>query len=267
MYDESADFEQHAAEVRDANAVFARLAVASNGAERVLDLGGGQGMHVSFLQGVDSKFYCAGILAYSSLYDSRLISEFRSKRARNGVDFDVDRAAFISTDAMSLLFRDECFDRIYSFNVVEHTPDPCKAFKEIVRLLKSGGFACISMDPIWTCDTGSHFSAYGAEPWAHLALSVDAFRERIRKNGASEAEVAAFPGDMNRHREAFLLECVQGLDPKHVEVIFSDVYRGTAGQDGEDHSSFAAALALGYSGDDLLLLRMRWVLRKKAAAR
>ena len=42
-------------------------------------------------------------------------------------------------DAQQLAFRDERFDKIYSFHAIEHIPDLRRAFAEMDRVLKPGG--------------------------------------------------------------------------------------------------------------------------------
>lgn len=44
-------------------------------------------------------------------------------------------------DAESLPFRDDVFDRVYSWGVIHHSPDTAKAVSEIHRVLRSGGTA------------------------------------------------------------------------------------------------------------------------------
>ena len=59
-------------------------------------------------------------------------------------------------------------------------------------MLRIGGVAYLTFDPIWTADTGSHFSHYVKEPWAHLLQSTDEFAANMRKAGAAEWEVSDF---------------------------------------------------------------------------
>lgn len=48
-------------------------------------------------------------------------------------------------DVMNLSFADGSFDRVLSFDVLEHVPDPYRAFRELFRVLKSGGTLIFSV--------------------------------------------------------------------------------------------------------------------------
>jgi SAM-dependent methyltransferase len=48
-------------------------------------------------------------------------------------------------DVMNQSFADSSFDRVLSFDVLEHVPDPAKAFREIYRVLDNGGVFLFSV--------------------------------------------------------------------------------------------------------------------------
>ena len=48
-------------------------------------------------------------------------------------------------DVMNLSFAEDFFDRVLSFDVLEHVPDPERAFREIFRVLKPGGVFIFSV--------------------------------------------------------------------------------------------------------------------------
>lgn len=54
-------------------------------------------------------------------------------------------AHFVQADLFAPPFREETFDLIYSLGVLHHTPDPRRAFLELVRLLKKGGKISVTL--------------------------------------------------------------------------------------------------------------------------
>jgi ubiquinone/menaquinone biosynthesis C-methylase UbiE len=50
----------------------------------------------------------------------------------------------VQGDALNLPFKDESFDIVTAFEVIEHLYDPQKALGEIRRILKMDGIALIS---------------------------------------------------------------------------------------------------------------------------
>jgi SAM-dependent methyltransferase len=65
-------------------------------------------------------------------------------KMRDGVN-----ARISEEDAQNLSYQDGSFDAVFSFAVLEHVPDPNKAFQEIDRVLRVGGYAMIA--PAWNC--------------------------------------------------------------------------------------------------------------------
>lgn len=65
-----------------------------------------------------------------------------TKRHLNLEGLDTDA---IYGDAETIPFEDNCFDMVYSFGVLHHTPDTAGAFREVYRVLKPGGVALIGV--------------------------------------------------------------------------------------------------------------------------
>ena len=75
------------------------------------------------------------------------------KKKKNPVEGDVGidigisktfKGHFIQADAHFLPFRNEAFDTVVCYEVIEHVDSPRKVLKEIARVLKKGGRAIIS---------------------------------------------------------------------------------------------------------------------------
>ncbi|MDP3820815.1 MAG: class I SAM-dependent methyltransferase [Burkholderiales bacterium] len=263
MYDERADFQHHMQEVDEAFDLLSRLSLWPNPMSVALDIGGGQGMHCGFLQRRCESVFCADIIDYSSLYEGSFPQKLREKHERNHHALDLSRCAFVKTDAMRLLFRDGFFDMCFSFNAFEHIPNPTLAFMEVLRTLRTGGIAYISLDPIWSCDSGSHFSHQVRAPWQHLISSTAEFRTLMRAGGATDAEIAEFPGAMNQCRAVDFNSAVSSATQAiPAEVVLQDSYSGLCDPLHAQHPNFEAAKRLGFSPEELTLRRLRWIIKK-----
>ena len=65
------------------------------------------------------------------------------------------------------------FDLVLSISTFEHVGDVPRVLAEIARVLKPGGGALISFEPIWTCSYGHHLHHFGPvsklmPDWGHL---------------------------------------------------------------------------------------------------
>ena len=266
MYDESTDFAHHAQEVQRYLDCCRPLGVRPSTDGLCLDFGAGNGMHAGYLSAHFGQVWAADIIDYSSLYEGEFLKLIREKHARNAAPFVTDRIRFVNTDGMDLIFRDGMFDSVVSFNVFEHVPDPVRALNEILRVLKPCGHAYITFDPIWTCDTGSHYSHLVTEPWAHLLLSDDAYCSKLKALGASDAQCNEYRYAMNRVRLAQHLAAFASVVKEgRARQLSHHHWSGTEKPGSVDHANFAAARALGYSKEELLTRGLCYVLAKPAA--
>ncbi len=79
-------------------------------------------------------------------------------------------------DAHRLWLEDESVDAVVCLSGFEHYLYPEMALQEIQRVLRKGGVALISYEPIWTCSYGHHLHHFGlgfaqVPPWSHLILN------------------------------------------------------------------------------------------------
>ena len=261
MYDAKADLEHHLGEVNEALTILKQYGYRIAERQSLLDIGGGHGMHAGFLSNHFARVYCVDIIDYTSLYDGTFFKGLRDVHVGHGYTISLANIQFVESDAMSMLFKDGLFDCCFCVNAFEHIPDPRKALHEIIRVLKPGGYAYISFDPIWTADTGGHFFHSVAEPWAHLILPDDQFVERMVQNGASESEVGAYRTAMNRWRFAQFRSAFNDVADM---VLFSDQYHGYLDEKHVDHPNYRVALSQGYSKEELSMRRVRFLIRKPA---
>lgn len=251
-YDEKADIDFHLGEYERMLAAIAPGRKSQGKFARALDIGGGGGMHSVYLTRLAERVICTDFIDQNARYNGEFIKLLREKFERHGEPFDVARLEFHAGDAMNLIYRDASFDLVVSFNAFEHIPDPARAAAEVVRVLKPGGVAYISFDPIWACDTGSHFFHRVPLPWEHLLASTDDYAARMRGDGASDDEIDDFRGAMNHVRlDTFRSIFKKGIRGTH-QVSYQE-WRGVADPAHASHPNYAKARKLGYSDEDLMV--------------
>lgn len=85
-------------------------------------------------------------------YGTEVLSKEGQAKLVLGLDANLDhvpsrntaRLMLVQGDAMNLPFKEESFDVVTAFEVIEHLDDPQKALGQIKRVLKTGGVALIS---------------------------------------------------------------------------------------------------------------------------
>ena len=261
-YSEAADFEHHEREVEDFLRTIDQLGISVEPKAKVLDLGAGHGMHAGFLCQHFAHVHCADVICYSSLYDGEFLKLLDEKHRRNHRSFDLSKVSFLQTDAQELIYRDDSFDFVFTVNTFEHIPDPKIALDEIIRVLKPGGYAYISFDPIWTADTGSHYSHLVPDPWAHLVLAEDEFIQRMRDAGADQNEVCEFRTAMNRKSLAYFQNLFDELDDAQANVVSHDSWKGVVDSKNTRHRNYKCLLERGFNEEELLTRGLRYVIRK-----
>ena len=93
---------------------------------------------------------------------AKMLVQARSKMQSAGL-----RAHFKQADILSLPHDDQSFDVVMAAHVLEHLPDPKRAFREMVRVLKPGGM-------VFVCATRpSLFGALIQLKWRTLAVTEE----------------------------------------------------------------------------------------------
>ena len=260
-YSESDDFREHKLHIDDMYATLGTINIPREAV--VLDVGGGQGMHACFLAQRYELCYCLDIIDYQSLYNGEFFRLFKEKCDRNSIAYEKQKLKFVENDAMFMLFRDDYFDFITSFNALEHIPDPLKALNEIVRVTKKGGIIYVTFDPIWTADTGSHFIYRVPEPWAHLVDDQDTFIKKMQRAGSSEDEISEFKNGMNQLRLSKYRDIFESIIARDdVELLHESSWSGLAKRTHRRHINYKKCRELGYAEEELKMRGMKYVFRK-----
>lgn len=136
------DFNASRPAVRELKAWALRL-LAPTAGERALDVGSGTGDDVIELAGVVGPLGTAlGIEPHAGLR-----SEADRRAAAAG-----QRASFVDGDACALPFPDASFDVVRCERVLQHLPDPARAVREMIRVLRPGGRIAL-IDTDWETAT------------------------------------------------------------------------------------------------------------------
>jgi len=101
--------------------------------KKCLDIGPGTGRFIQFLKSENASLICAADI---------------SSEALNSCDKYVNESQKIDIENESLIFGDNSFDIIISFEVLEHLREPDNYISEIVRVAKDGAIVLISLPNI-----------------------------------------------------------------------------------------------------------------------
>lgn len=265
VYSESADFEEKTQSIIDMEARFNKIGILLNWENSiVLDIGGAGGLHAGLLTNRVKRIYCADVVDSLNKYNGEFLRLLKEKFIRNGFDLALDRIEFNTTSAMDLIYRDNFFDYICSFNAFEHIPDPEIAFKEAARVLKPNGYLYLTFDPIWTADTGGHFYHLTPQPWQHLLISNQEYANIMRSAGAGDSEINDFLYGINRVRLSKYKYIFEELATKlGLIACFNISWSGMLNDGHISHQNFHFCLANEYTQEELLIRGMCYIFKKE----
>lgn len=99
--------------------------------ELVLEVGSGSGRFTE--QAANT-----GATVVSFDYSYAVEANFASNGARSNV-------LIVQADVFAMPFRSGTFDRLFCFGMLQHTPDPARAFAALPRVLRAGGALCVDI--------------------------------------------------------------------------------------------------------------------------
>ena len=264
VYSESADFEEKTQSIIDMETRFNEIGTILNwDTSVVLDIGGAGGLHAGLLANRVKRIYCADVVDSLTQYNGEFLRLLKEKFIRNSFDLALDRIEFNTTSAMDLIYRDNFFDFICSFNAFEHIPDPEQAFKEAARVLKPNGYFYLTFDPIWTADTGSHFYHLIPQPWQHLLISNQEYASIMHSKGAIDSEINDFLYGINRVRLSNFKNIFEVLAARLGLInCFNITWSGLFDDSHLSHPNFYLCIANGYTKEELLIRGMCYIFKK-----
>ena len=265
MYSEPADFAEKMAAWEamigrlNAGAIHFDVSNAS-----ILELGGAGGILGGLLSAHARRVTISDVIDTQTQYGGEFPKLLKIKFERNGYPLDLARIEFHLADAMNLPYRDNWFDAVISLNAFEHIPDPLAAIAEAHRVVKPGGVIYLSFDPIWTADSGNHFSWLGLAPWEHLLCDTEEFCERMRSCGGSPPQLDDFRHGLNRRPPStYQLEMPAALRQLGVTRTRVFSWSGCEHEENINHPNRAiASQRLGIAPDDLLIRGFSFCIQK-----
>ena len=99
--------------------------------ERILEVGSGSGRFTE--QAANT-----GAVVVSLDYSYAVEANYASNGLRPNV-------LIVQADVFSMPFRSGTFDRLFCFGMLQHTPDPARAFAALPRVLRAGGSICADL--------------------------------------------------------------------------------------------------------------------------
>ena len=173
-------------------------------------------------------------------------------------------------DATSLPISSDTVDLALSISTFEHVLDVDAVLAEIARVLRVGGQALLTFEPIWSSPYGHHLHHFGecakvVPPWSHLTQTPEQFRVAMADHWPKDAALSLdkavewvyFGHEINRltvrdYRERFRRSV---LEVEWIVALMEPEPHGLAAK---------AAAATGLSVDDLSTKGLSILLAKRA---
>lgn len=104
-------------------------------------------------------------------------------------------AILTKMDAAALALPNAFCDAVVSISTMEHVANVPRVLEETRRVLKPGGVALITFEPIWTSARGHHLHHFGEyarliPPWAHLMWDATQMRKALAAEWPATASIS-----------------------------------------------------------------------------
>ena len=169
-------------------------------------------------------------------------------------------AHYLQMDVAALGFADDSFDYIFSYNSMEHFPDPRRALREAWRVVRPGGYIYLNFGPLYYSPRGAHQYDSISVPYCECLFTketMDAFALRNDLTLTEHRWMNEWP--LSRYR-ALWAEMADRLE----RVAYYEVYNA-------DHVDMIARYPSCFKHkseriDDFIVANIEVMFRKRQAA-
>lgn len=170
---------------------------------------------------------------------------------------DFINARYVRASAEDIPLESDCFDLVFAYATLEHVPDIRRAFREMARVTRPGGWIYSVAAPLWYCHAGPHWGdAFKHDPWPHLRYSEDqilCLAEKARKHDPAnpyyepmQVRYCVSSPEFNRHRPVEYLDACSSL--ANIELHRNEIVMSY--QD-SNHSAAQELLSRGFTSLDI----------------
>jgi ubiquinone/menaquinone biosynthesis C-methylase UbiE len=110
------------------------------------------------------------------------LSEGLDERATN------EGVKFHQMDAENLLFENETFDFVFSYDSFEHFSKPEKVLAEAIRVVKKGGYIFLSFGPLYYSPLGEHAYRSITVPYCQILFPKDMLNNFAEQTGLEQID-------------------------------------------------------------------------------
>lgn len=95
---------------------------------------------------------------------------------------------FHQIDAENLIFEDESFDFVFSYDSFEHFSNPEKVLAEAIRVVKNGGYFFLSFGPLYYSPLGEHAYRSITVPYCQILFPKNMLNNFADQNGLTRID-------------------------------------------------------------------------------
>jgi SAM-dependent methyltransferase len=134
----------------------------------------------------------------------------------------------IQMDASDMKFENNSFDFVFSFDTFEHFSNPEQVFKEVIRVLKKGGYLFLLFEPLYMSPFGEHAYRSITVPYCQFLFDKKIINDFIQKHNLEKIDFNHVNGwSLEQYRDLWkkyehsfnILKYNEKYDLRHLKLI------------------------------------------------